>query len=126
PSRQANFAPDGVSLAFIQSDGRADDLYVGRIDTTGQPRLVNVQQVATGTIAEPVWSPDGMALAYIAVTNRQFQLWVRSIGRTADGTLELGQPHQITHGDGIDATSRPVWLTGALAAEMPSWLKAVN
>jgi hypothetical protein len=124
PARQASIAPDGTALAFVQTHGRANDLCIGRLETEEQPRLVDVQPVALGTIAQPVWSPDGAQLAYLALTDRRFQLWVRPIARGADGTLVVGAPRQITHGDGLDATSRPVWLTSAMAAAVPRWLHA--
>jgi hypothetical protein len=125
PSRQASFAPDGELLAFVQTDGPAsNDLYVARIETTPQPQLVRQQQVATGTIAEPVWRPDGAELAYVALANRRFQIWTRSVVRNADGTLTFGTPRQVTSGDGVDAATRPVWLTSASAADLPSWLGA--
>lgn len=126
PARQPSFAPDGKSIAFVQTDGPADNLYVGRIDSSPLPRLADVGQAATGTIAQPVWSPDGTQLAYLMLTNRQFQLWARPISRAADGTFVMGTPRQITHGDGVDAASRPVWLSGATAAAVPSWLKSAR
>jgi hypothetical protein len=126
PSRQASFTPDGGLLAFVQTDGQANDLYVGRIETAPQPQLINPQQVATGTIAEPVWRPDGAELAYVALTDRRFQIWTRPIVRNPNGTVTSGTPRQITNGDGVDPASRPVWLTSATAADLPSWLSAAR
>jgi hypothetical protein len=126
PSRQASFAPDGGSLAYVQTNGHADNLYVGRVETTPQPRLVDARQVATGTIAMPVWAPDGGALAYVALTNRRFQLWTCSVTRAADGTASFGAPRQITNGDGVDAASRPVWLSSTTAASLPTWLRSTQ
>jgi hypothetical protein len=125
PARQASFAPDGTGLAFVQTDGQVDGLYVGRLETD-PPRLLDVQQVATGTNAQPVWSPDGNALAYVALTNHQFDLWVRSISRGTNGTFTLGAPHQLTKGQEVDPESRPVWLTDAIAADLPHWLPAAH
>ncbi len=126
PARQASVAPDGVTLAFVQTDGREENLYVGRIATTDAPRLTDLQQVATGTIAQPAWSPDGTQLAYLALTDRRFQLWVRSLTEGDDGAFVLGPPRQITRGDGLDATARPVWITNSAAAEVRQWLQAVR
>jgi hypothetical protein len=126
-SRQASFAPDGGLLAFVQTDGPANnDLYVARIETTPQPQLAGQQQVATGTIAEPAWRPDGAELAYVALADRRFQIWTRPVSRNADGTLTFGPPRQVTSGDGVDSASRPVWLTSAIAADLPSWLSGAG
>jgi Tol biopolymer transport system component len=115
-SRQAQFSPEGDLLAFVATDGQLDDLYVGRIEVgTGQAQLVDVQQVAVGVIAQPVWRPDGQALSYLALTNRQYQLWTVGVGANA------GQPHQITHAQALDATSRPVWLSEVEALGIQRW-----
>ncbi len=63
-ARQAAFSPDGARLAFVQAAGAGENLFVGRLDIAdGKPQLAEVQQVAEGMIAQPVWSPDGTSLA---------------------------------------------------------------
>jgi len=124
PARQASYSPDGTKVAFVQGgDGSHENLYVGSLTVTrGQPQLDGVREVATGVIANPVWTPDGNGLAYIALTNEQFQLWFVDIRRAGDGTEAFGQPRQITTGASVDATSRPVNLTRAQADEVRQWL----
>jgi Tol biopolymer transport system component len=125
PSRQANYSPDGTALAFIQSGhGTIQDLWIGRIQVGNDgPHLDNVRQAATGVLANPVWSPDGAELAYIALTRDQFQLWTLRVQRDASGAIiGFGQPQQVTSGPGIDATSRPVFMTSEQAARVRDWL----
>lgn len=124
-SRQAAFAPDGIHVAFVQTTGPSEDLYVGRLEQSpGQPHLVNVRRVASGIIAQPVWSPTGAALAYLALVGEQFQLWSLPVQPRAKGSsaLSFGSPRQITHGPSIDATARPVWLTSTQAVAIRNWL----
>ena len=122
PSRQAAFAPDGAHLAFIQTTGTEENLFVADFAVAnGQAQLANAQGVASGTIAQPTWSPDGGALAYLALTDGQFQLWTISIERGSGGHLATGHPVQVTHGPGLDATSRPIWLTDDQVASIQAW-----
>jgi hypothetical protein len=102
-------------------DGQASNLLVGRLETE-PPRLLDVQQAANGTIAQPTWSPDGKELAYVALASHQFELWVRPITRGANGTFALGSPRQLTRGQEVDPESRPVWISDATAADLPGWL----
>jgi len=123
PSRQASFSPDGHQLAFVQTVGQAENLFVSQIDrSASKPRLVGAQSVATGMIAEPIWRPDGKEIAYIGLVNRHFQLFTVSVDRSTDGKETFGRPQQVTNGSGLDATSRPVWLTSSEARSLPEWL----
>jgi Tol biopolymer transport system component len=124
-SRQATFAPLGDTIAFTQTSGSLENLYVAQLDmTTERPRLIDVRQIATGVIAQPVWRPDGAALAYLALVDRKFQLFTLSVERGADGRTQYGQPHQFGVGGGMDATARPVWLTDDQANDVREWLTA--
>jgi hypothetical protein len=123
-ARQANISPDGSQVAFVEhGDGTQQDLYIADLQLTGtKAELVNVRQVATGLIANPVWSPDGGSLAYIGLTNDQFQLWLIGIDHEADGTETFQPPKQLTKGPAIDATSRPVFLSADQADAVRQWL----
>ena len=118
PSRQASFAPDGVTLAFVQAgQGANQDLYIGRlqVSSSGGAQLEDVRQVATAMIANPVWSPDGASLVYIALTKDQFQLFSLDLKRG-------GQPRQVTKGPPVDATSRPLIVTPDQLTRIREWL----
>lgn len=122
PSRQASFSPDGTELAFVQPNGQDQDLYVADLLITGgQPKLANVQQIASGMIAEPTWSPDGHILSYTALSNNAFQVWTAGVQRGPDGAQAAGQAQQVTAGTGVDATSRAVWLTNDQASTVRQW-----
>jgi hypothetical protein len=124
--RQASYSPDGQEIAFVQHDsGAQQNLYVATLDTsTGQPQLDTPRQVATGVIANPVWTPDGSALAYLASTANGFQLWSVEVDHDASGAETFGTPRQLTSGASLDATSRPVYLTLEQADEIRQWLAA--
>ena len=124
PARQATYAPDGTRVAFVQhGDGAHEDLYVAHLRPAGgQTQLQDIQQVAAGLIANPVWRPDGRALAYIAQTGDTFQIWSVDLQWALDGTLRVGQPRQMTRGAGVDATSRPVYLSPEQADQVQRWL----
>jgi Tol biopolymer transport system component len=123
-ARQANFSPDSREIAFVQrGPGSEEDLYVAGLDTTdGHARLVDPREVATGMIANPVWSPEGSTLAYIALSANGFQLWSVDVRRDAGGGETFGVPRQLTRGTSIDATSRPIYLTQQKVDEIRQWL----
>jgi Tol biopolymer transport system component len=123
-ARQASYSPDGREIAFVQqSAGSQEDLYVAGLDTTGgHAKLLEPVQVATGMIANPVWTPDGAALAYVALTANGFQLWSVDVLRDASGAETFGTPRQLTSGASIDATSRPIFLTLQQVDDIRQWL----
>src|SRR5262249_3005927 len=106
-ARQASYSPDAREIAFVQrGSGSQEDLYVASLDTAdGHATLVDPRAVATGMIANPVWTPDGSTLAYVALTANGFQLWSVDVQRDAGGAETFGPPRQITRGSSVDATS---------------------
>jgi Tol biopolymer transport system component len=125
PSRQASYSPDGSYVAFIQAgQGTAQDLWIARLQvTSGGAQLEDARRVATGVMANPVWSPDGNELAYIALVKDQFQVWSVAVRQTSGGVIDsFGQPAQVTAGPGVDPTSRPVYMTREQAARVRDWL----
>jgi Tol biopolymer transport system component len=122
-ARQASYSPDATEIAFVQHGSAAhEDLYVATLDTSsGRAQLGTPREVATGTIANPVWTPDGTALAYVALTAHGFQLFSVGVMHNASGEETFGPPKQLTEGPSIDATSRPVFLTLEQADEIRGW-----
>jgi hypothetical protein len=123
-ARQASYSPDATEIAFVQrGPGSQEDLYVAGLDTAnGHATLVDPRKVATGIIANPVWTPDGSTLAYVALTANGFQLWSVDVQRDAGGAETFGAPRQITRGTSVDATSRPIFLTLQQVDEIRQWL----
>jgi Tol biopolymer transport system component len=124
PARQASYSPDGAEVAYVQhGDGSAEDLYVAQVQVANaSAQLNNARRVATGLIAQPLWSSDGGSLYYIALTNEQFQIWSLTVQRDVDGAETFGRPHQVTTGGSVDATSRPVYMTREQADLVRKWL----
>jgi len=126
PSRQASYSPDAKHIAFVRrGPAMEEDLYMADVQVAnGRAQLDNARQLVSGVIANPVWSPDGSTLAYLAEVADGFQLWSTAFRRDADGTESPGLPRQITTGSGVDATSRPVYLTGNQAKQVQQWLSS--
>jgi hypothetical protein len=125
PARQASYSPDGTAIAFVQAgQGTNQDLWAARIQLSATGALLeDPRQLASGVIANPVWSPDGSQLAYLALTGDQFQLWSQTMARDSNGDMRIvGQPRQVTNGQSVDATSRPVFMTRDQAARIRDWL----
>jgi hypothetical protein len=125
-ARQASFSPDAREVAFVQQgSGAQEDLYVAALDTSsGHAQLVDARQVATGMVANPVWTSDGNTLGYVALTANGFQLWSVDVERDASGAETFGTPRQLTSGPSIDATSRPIFVTLQQVDEIRQWLPA--
>jgi hypothetical protein len=126
PSRQAAYSPDGTELAFVQrGDDMQDALFVAPVQIDNKRvQLGDPQLVATGGVANPVWTPDGETLAYIGATHDGFQILSVDAQRDADGTESFSEPHQMTSGPSVDATSRPVYLSREQADQVRQWLAA--
>ena len=120
--RQAAFSPDGQELAFVQREGASENLFVASlVVANGQPQLNDAHQVVSGVIAQPAWRPDGFALAYLELSHGRYQLW--SVERGQPGNSDFGKPRQLTSGAELDATSRPIWLSGTAASTARQWFE---
>jgi hypothetical protein len=124
PARQPSYSPDGTALAFVQRSGDAQEaLYLAHIQLVdAMPELDEMQQVATGVIANPAWCPDASSLIYIGMAGEQFQVWSVDVQRDADGAQMFGKPRQMTTGPSVDASSRPVCIAPELADQVRQWL----
>ena len=100
---------------------------MGHLDVSSdQAQLSNVQQVARGVLAQPVWRPDGQALAYVALSRAGAQVWFVAIAQTGDGAETFTPPRQITNGPTVDATSRSIWLSQERAVAIQQWLRCLG
>lgn len=120
---------DGTRLAMVCTNGRqAASLQVAPFD--GQklgPREVLVEGQLDAT---PTWSPDGQSLLYTAPggADGHFQLWLiqthptspsatpQSAGAestTPSSSPSARQPRLVTTDLDLDATSAPLWVSGA-------------
>jgi hypothetical protein len=125
-ARQASYSPDAKEIAFVRhGSGSEENLYLADLQVSnGRAEIDESRQVVSGIIANPVWASDGKALGYLALTGDGFQLFSVDVRRDTDGTEMFGEPRQITSGSGLDATSRPVFLTSAQAGELREWFAA--
>ncbi|MBV9577125.1 MAG: hypothetical protein JO057_00895 [Chloroflexi bacterium] len=123
-TRQASYSPDAKEIAFVEGGPAVqENLYVADIQVdNGHPQLGDPRQVATGMIANPVWTADGNSLGYLALTDSGFQLFMVDVNRDADGDETYGEPRQLTNGPSLDATSRPVYLTPDQVDAVRQWM----
>ncbi len=56
-----SFAPDGQSIAFVQSSDEADDIFVVGADGSDETNLTE-----TGLETDPSWSPDASRIAFLS------------------------------------------------------------
>jgi TolB protein len=105
------FSPDGRWLAFAARIDDQTDIWLlpgnPGSSSTPQPRRLTT----LGTARAPVFSPDGTRLAFLAIPpgGQGFELWSAEIGYTSSGSLQMGEPQQLTAGMRLDADSGLSW-----------------
>ena len=77
------WSPDGASLAFIATDGRAGTAALDVAEPRGEIRTVAQVQ---GVAETPRWSPTGDRLAFLAVVGAHKQ-----VGATQAGVAQVGE-----------------------------------
>jgi TolB protein len=105
-SYDPTFSPDGRWLAFAARDGARTDILAMPAAGGTATRLTNM-----GAARAPAFSPDGKQLAFLAIApgTNSFDLWVADIQPGAGGTLQAGEPRQITKDMRLDADSGLSW-----------------
>jgi len=102
---RASYSPDGKWLVYTlrRDDGRKNDVHAIEI-LTGK----DVALTSDGTSWNAVFSPDGRQIAFLHADAYTIDLWIMDLGPALSGG-RAAQPFKITHGEGVDGTSRPAW-----------------
>lgn len=98
------FSPDGSWVAFIQRNGKANDLWVVP-SGGGAP----TQLTTTGVVTAPAWSPDGKNIAFFQADGQSFKASFVEFSVGTDGTPKASKPEDLFTADGIDAPSGLSW-----------------
>ncbi len=98
-----DFSPDGNRIAFDQSEGATDQLWVANSDGT-DPRLLAACDPSSACLQrwEPAWSPDGLRLAISTATGTEepekfgiaiVDVSTGAVTQVVDHPAEEGQDH---------------------------------
>lgn len=99
------WAPDGESVAFVQRQGDANEIWIAPVGD-GEP----YQLTSGGNAVEPTWSPDGSHIAFIEQGGPEFQISVVEVTADDDGEYSVvGDPEVIVSEPDIDAQSGLSW-----------------
>jgi Tol biopolymer transport system component len=106
-------SPDGQFVAFIHATPTTDDLYVMPLAASylREPQPYpsdSAALLASGRVAQPVWSADGKAIAFLMLVNGSFDLFILPVS-VSSGVHASGPAQEITHGSFLDADSRLAW-----------------
>ncbi len=98
------FSPDGSWVAFVQRNGKANDLWVVP-SGGGEP----TQLTTTGVVTAPAWSPDGKHIAFFQVDGQSFKTSYVEFSVGSDGAPKASKPQDLFSADGADAPSGLSW-----------------
>ena len=98
------YSPDGSWVAFIQRNGKWNDLWVVPAGG-GTP----TQLTTTGVVTAPTWSPDGKNIAFLQADGQSFKASYVEFSVGADGAPKASKPQDFFSADGIDAPSGLSW-----------------
>jgi Tol biopolymer transport system component len=79
---QARLSPDGKWLAYASDESGWPEVYVQRLDKTGEHRLISVKGGA-----QPFWRGDGRELFYLALDMK-----IMAVGFTSGNDPQVGDP----------------------------------
>ena len=92
-SASPSWSPDGMQVAYVDTDGTTADIYVVYVDGRSAP-----QRLTVGGAYDPAWSPDGSTIAFSRLYGPEptRELWLidptgsnlRPLGAT--GVIQLG------------------------------------
>ncbi len=82
---QARLSPDGQWLAYASDESGWPEVYLQRLDMTGERRLVSVKGGA-----QPTWRGDGKELFYLALDMK-----LMAVSVTTGSELRLGDPRPL-------------------------------
>lgn len=68
-------SPDGSRIAFVGSDGQADDIYIIGLDGSGLRRIT----AGSGNNRFPAWSPDGARLAFGSDRDGNWEIYTATL-----------------------------------------------
>src|SRR5690606_34335605 len=95
-SYDPTFSPDGAWVAFIQRNGKANDLWVVP-SGGGAP----TQLTTTGVVTAPAWSPDGKYIAFFQADGQSFTASYVEFSVGTDGVPKASKPKDLFRADGI-------------------------
>lgn len=100
--REPAWSPQGDRIAFMSTEGGAQDVWVVRADGSGSPRqLTRGAFPPDDTRYGPAWSPDGSTIAYVSYKAGYYSddVWLVDVAS--------GRERQLSHT--LMARSKPVW-----------------
>lgn len=104
-------SPDGRWLAFASREDEKTDIWLlpGNPGAGSSPLPQRLTKL--GTARAPAFSPDGTMLAFLAIPpgGQGFELWSAEISSTSSGSLQVGEPQQLTTDMHLDADSGLSW-----------------
>lgn len=98
------YSPDGSWVAFVQRNGKANDLWVVPA-AGGAP----TQLTTTGIVASPAWSPDGKDIAFFQTDGQSFKASYVEFGAGSNGAPTASKPQDLFTASGVDAPSGLSW-----------------
>jgi TolB protein len=89
---QAEYSPDGETIAYQNHDGEGFDIYVTPVGGGMATRL----SVEAGDDTSPRWSPDGTSIAFLAATDG-----TQDIQDLQVVSVRTGDVHRLAEGAGV-------------------------
>lgn len=104
--RGIDWSPDGAWVAYARATGTTSDIFVARLDGSGERRLT----IDAGRNVSPAWSPDGHRLAFMSDRAGSFDIWVADVAS--------GRAERVTTMPGLEGNPR--WSPDGLQLSLNS------